>query len=260
MGDHVNDARRWLEVLGLAPGATRQQLDQAYRDLVKVWHPDRFESDPLLRLKTQEKLRELNAAYEGLRRAGIPLRDPAPAARVQTPPPPTPERPPTPQPPPTRAGEVRLFGGVLVATAAIVGALLFFGMPRDAIRPAEIVVTPDVQPEATQPQDAQRSQTVPPPPIPPAQPSEPSEAVAPTTSPATPTSGVLIVMSQPTGAAVYLNDKQVGRTPLTLPSIAPGAYRVRLELDGYAIWSSPVRIEAGASEKLVAFIEKRGDG
>jgi hypothetical protein len=258
MGDHVNDARLWLEVLGLAPGATRQQLDQAYRDLVKVWHPDRFESDPLLRLKTQEKLRELNAAYEGLRRAGIPPRDPAPAGRVQTPP--TPEGPPTPQPPPSRAAEMRLFGGVLVTTAAVVGVLLFFGMSRNSITPNEIVVTPDSQPEATQPRDAQRSETVPPAPTPPAQVSEPEAPVAPTTSPATPAAGVLIVLSQPTGATIYLNDEQVGRTPLTFASVTPGAYRVRLELDGYSVWSSSVRIEAGASEKLVAFIEKRGEG
>ena len=65
-----------------------------------------------------------------------------------------------------------------------------------------------------------------------------------------------MVISQPSGATVYVNDDQVGRTPLTLASIPPGAYQVRVELEDHPAWSSSVRIEAGASEKLIAMIEK----
>jgi hypothetical protein len=65
-------------------------------------------------------------------------------------------------------------------------------------------------------------------------------------------------MSQPSGATAYTNDAQVGRTPLTLASLVPGTYRIRVELAGYPAWSSSVRVEAGSSEKLIAFIEKRG--
>src|SRR5215470_2582119 len=56
-----------LHVLGLEPGATQQAVKDAYRDLVKVWHPDRFGSDARLREKAQDKLREVNAAFEQLR-------------------------------------------------------------------------------------------------------------------------------------------------------------------------------------------------
>src|SRR5258706_3090039 len=56
-----------LRVLGLAPDATEQAIKEAYRDLVKVWHPDRFGSDARLRAKAQERLKELNAAFEQLR-------------------------------------------------------------------------------------------------------------------------------------------------------------------------------------------------
>src|SRR5262252_449135 len=56
-----------LRVLGLEPGATEQGIKDAYRDLVKVWHPDRFGSDERLREKAQDKLREVNAAFEQLR-------------------------------------------------------------------------------------------------------------------------------------------------------------------------------------------------
>lgn len=137
----MDDPRRWLEVLGLGPGATKQQVDQAYRDLVKVWHPDRFESDPSLRLKATEKLRELNAAYDGLRRWGIPPPDPSPNARAQTPPTPVYERPATSETPSSRSGRPWIFRAALVATAIIIGILLFYGMRR--VTPTYIVVVPD---------------------------------------------------------------------------------------------------------------------
>lgn len=52
-----------LDVLGLNLGATSAEVKEAYRDLVKVWHPDRFGSDPRLRQKAEEKLRQVNDAY-----------------------------------------------------------------------------------------------------------------------------------------------------------------------------------------------------
>src|SRR5262245_34692195 len=56
-----------LRVLGLERGATKQAIKDAYRDLIKVWHPDRFGSDARLREKAQDKLKEVNAAFEQLR-------------------------------------------------------------------------------------------------------------------------------------------------------------------------------------------------
>jgi hypothetical protein len=50
-------------VLGLGPGATSVEVKEAYRDLVKVWHPDRFGSDPRLRGKAEDKLKQINNAY-----------------------------------------------------------------------------------------------------------------------------------------------------------------------------------------------------
>lgn len=54
------------EVLGVCEGASAQELKTAYRDLAKVWHPDRFAHDPRLQQKAQEKLKEINEAYEQL--------------------------------------------------------------------------------------------------------------------------------------------------------------------------------------------------
>ena len=57
---------RVYEVLGVRPGVSSQELKTAYRDLTKVWHPDRFAHDPRLQEKAQEKLKEINDAYEQL--------------------------------------------------------------------------------------------------------------------------------------------------------------------------------------------------
>jgi len=56
--------RQCYETLGITPGASVEEIKQAYKDSVKVWHPDRFENDPRLKLKAQEKIKEINAAYE----------------------------------------------------------------------------------------------------------------------------------------------------------------------------------------------------
>ena len=52
-----------LRVLGLEPTASAQEIKAAYRDLAKVWHPDRFAHDPRLQQKAQEQLKEINEAY-----------------------------------------------------------------------------------------------------------------------------------------------------------------------------------------------------
>jgi curved DNA-binding protein CbpA len=55
---------RLIEMLGLKPGASQEEANQAYRDLVNVWHPDRFVGKPRLQKKAEEKVKEINAAHE----------------------------------------------------------------------------------------------------------------------------------------------------------------------------------------------------
>lgn len=65
-------AREALDVLALRPGATSKEIKEAYRDLVKVWHPDRFGDDQRLRQKAEAKLKEINEAYNLLQREPVP--------------------------------------------------------------------------------------------------------------------------------------------------------------------------------------------
>jgi curved DNA-binding protein CbpA len=61
----MND-ERYYQILGLKAGASREEVKAAYRDMAKVWHPDRFLHDPQLQRKAQEKLKEINEAYKEL--------------------------------------------------------------------------------------------------------------------------------------------------------------------------------------------------
>jgi DnaJ domain len=56
-----------LQTLELEPAANRNQVDEAYRTLVKVWHPDRFQHDAKLKKVAEDKLQAINSAYNLLK-------------------------------------------------------------------------------------------------------------------------------------------------------------------------------------------------
>lgn len=53
------------EVLGVKENATDEEIKRAYKELVKKYHPDRYQNNPLADL-AEEKLREVNEAYDYL--------------------------------------------------------------------------------------------------------------------------------------------------------------------------------------------------
>lgn len=57
------------KTLGLSPGATEEEIKAAYRELVKKYHPDKYQDNPLADL-AQEKLQEVNEAYDYLMKSG----------------------------------------------------------------------------------------------------------------------------------------------------------------------------------------------
>jgi len=60
----IEDFPTCYRILELEPGATLEEVKRSYRDLVKVWHPDRFPNDPKLQKKGEEKLKQINLAYD----------------------------------------------------------------------------------------------------------------------------------------------------------------------------------------------------
>lgn len=77
---------RYYKVLGLEEGATLEEVNQAYKDLAFVWHPDRIPQDnPRLQQKASETLKEINAARDHLRAYLKQKAVTPPPARTSTP-------------------------------------------------------------------------------------------------------------------------------------------------------------------------------
>jgi serine/threonine protein kinase len=112
--------------------------------------------------------------------------------------------------------------------------------------------TPPARPRAPDRRNASRTQ----PERPPARPTERS-AAAPVPAG---TSGALVgrlsIESRPSGARVFLDNNQIGVTPLAKPDIKAGEHAIRLERDGYRHWTSTVRIAAGEQNRVTASLDK----
>jgi len=80
----ITDLSKAYELLGVKPGVSSGELKAAHRDLAKVWHPDRFVHDPRLQEKAQEKLKEINEAYELLSSGKTPRAAPPPPRAAET--------------------------------------------------------------------------------------------------------------------------------------------------------------------------------
>lgn len=61
------DGEKYYRIFDLGPGASFKEVKKAYRNLAKIWHPDRLaKSSPYLQQKGEEKIREITEAYRRL--------------------------------------------------------------------------------------------------------------------------------------------------------------------------------------------------
>ena len=60
----TEEIKQCYRALDLEPGATPAEVKAAWRELVKVWHPDRFPDDAKLKAKGAAKLSAINRAFE----------------------------------------------------------------------------------------------------------------------------------------------------------------------------------------------------
>jgi curved DNA-binding protein CbpA len=70
----MKDLTLYYRILDLLPGASQEEVNQAYKDLAFIWHPDRIpESNIRLRQKAAEKLKQINEARDQLRSQPTPV-------------------------------------------------------------------------------------------------------------------------------------------------------------------------------------------
>ena len=135
----IAGARSHYELLALAPGASKEHVDSAYRAFVREWHPDRFFSRDTGEYKTtietnfvaatsaydtlrdDRKRREYDNAHPGLS-APRPAPRPSVARPVPPRPPPAPAPPPPPPPEPEVPGYEVTFGRPAAAAPAVAPA------------------------------------------------------------------------------------------------------------------------------------------
>lgn len=66
--EYMVQLRQWYARLELRPGATSEEVRQAFRRLMRKYHPDRFTGDSESEALATRLSQELTVAYEGLMR------------------------------------------------------------------------------------------------------------------------------------------------------------------------------------------------
>ncbi len=149
MNDELTEC---YNVLGLSPGASAAETRAAHRDLAKVWHPDRFLHDLRLQQKAQEKLKEINEAYDRVQ-SGKAKRQTAPSsnrerqARTQT----------------VKVGKAQRIRWRLILAPVLIFAVAFLVASRSLLRTAErqnrnFVPAIEQAPDPAGPLDSERQQ------------------------------------------------------------------------------------------------------
>jgi len=70
-------------------------------------------------------------------------------------------------------------------------------------------------------------------------------------------SGSINIKSEPAKARIYLDDEEVGTTPDTLKSVAPGKHEIEVRMDGYDVWNKKLDVEAGKETVLKAALQMK---
>jgi len=139
---------------------------------------------------------------------------------------------------------------VLGGAAAGLAVVLLAAWALRSRTPAAAPVAPASEPAAAAPAAAPTAAPAASPRAgtPPVQ-SEPSGARARRRAAAA-TTGTADFVSTPSGAAVSVDGKAVGVTPLRGHALAPGRRRVELALEGHATWSSTIEVTAGETGRV----------
>ena len=64
--------------------------------------------------------------------------------------------------------------------------------------------------------------------------------------------GSILAETRPPGAAVWLDQRLVGETPVSIPDVPAGAHRIEFRLDGYRTWTTTVEVAPATRARVAA--------
>ncbi len=64
--------------------------------------------------------------------------------------------------------------------------------------------------------------------------------------------GSILAETRPPGAEVWLDQRLVGETPMSIPAVPAGAHRIEFRLDGYRIWTTTVEVAPATQARVAA--------
>ena len=59
----MDDILQCYTLLGITHTATPEEVKKAYRNLAKIWHPDRYTNNPAQKAKAEVEIKKINQAY-----------------------------------------------------------------------------------------------------------------------------------------------------------------------------------------------------
>jgi hypothetical protein len=66
----------------------------------------------------------------------------------------------------------------------------------------------------------------------------------------------VLVESNPSGALISIDGRELAPTPLTIRQLRPGTHTLELRLPGYKTWSQRITVAAGDNRRITATLER----
>lgn len=63
----MDDILQCYALLGIKHTATPEEVKKAYRNMAKIWHPDRYTNNPVLKAKAEAEIKKINQAYAAIK-------------------------------------------------------------------------------------------------------------------------------------------------------------------------------------------------
>lgn len=215
---------QYFHVLGLKPGASKEEITEAYRILIKTWYPQRTNEDQIMRMIAKEKLKEIEEAYIKLvqsfhgsnKEESLTLSS---QLEIRSEPP----------------GAAVFLNGKEVGESPLVLSDVQAGqylirVVKDGYNPSEGRVV--IKPGHRKVVNAHLNKIV-------------MERGA-------------LVQTDPIGAMVYLDGKPVGTSPCEVRSLTSGSHELKIIKEGYKTWKETITIEPGKRSDLNIELKKRG--